>query len=116
MEVQEEILKAHAERTLKAKMTTVTSLMSTVIFNESLDDLKDTDFYDGKLKAAGKQFEIQITNKCNGMVNDLWDFNEIASSDLTSSIRDIASYVATLKPSEIVTLASAMEKGQIEFK
>ena len=37
MEVQEEVLNAHAERTLKAKMTTVTSLMSTVIFNESLD-------------------------------------------------------------------------------
>lgn len=116
MDTQEEVLTAHDERTLEVKMTIVTALMSTSVFIESLDSLKaDTDFYDGKLKAAGKQFEIQITNKCNDKVNELWQFNEVASSDLTQAIRDIAAFVATIKPSEIITMASAMQNGQIKF-
>ena len=116
MDTQEEVLTAHDERTLEVKMTIVTALMSTSIFIESLDSIKDSDFYDGKMKNAGRQFEIQVVNKCNNMVNDLWQFNEIASSDLTQSIRDIAAHVATLKPSEIITLSKAMKEGQIQFK
>tara|TARA_R110000803_G_scaffold196714_4_gene260056 strand:+ start:2223 stop:2573 length:351 start_codon:yes stop_codon:yes gene_type:complete len=116
MEIEKQMLDSNDPHTLEIRMTIVTALLATTIFNESLDSLKYCDFYNGKLKSASKQFEIQITNKCNNMVNDLWKFNEVASSDLTQSIRDVAAHIAMLKPSEIVTMASALKEGKLQFK
>ena len=107
MEIEKQMLDSNDPHTLEIRMTIVTALLATTIFNE---------FYNGKLKSASKQFEIQITNKCNNMVNDLWKFNEVASSDLTQSIRDVAAHIAMLKPSEIVTMASALKEGKLQFK
>lgn len=103
------------ERNLEIRQTLVTALMTSVIFNESMDAIKDSTFHDGKLKTAGKQFEIQITNKCNKMANDLWKFDENRSCELTNSIRNIAQFVATLKPSEIVTFSDAINAGNVQF-
>ena len=116
MDVQEEVLTAHEQRTLEAKMALVTALMSTVIFNESLDSLKDSSFYDGKLKTIGNQFEIQIMNKCKKQVDHLWNVNDKASCDLTSSIRDIAEHISKLKPSAIVALSQAMNRGLVKVQ
>jgi hypothetical protein len=116
METQEKVLNTHDERTLEIKMTVVTALLTTCIFNEAMDSIKDSDFYSGKMKNAGRQFEIQITNKCNAMVDQLWQFDELASSNLTQAIRDIATYIVTLKPSEMLTLSKAMKEGKIQFK
>lgn len=115
MDAQQEVLEEMDARTLEVKMTVVTAIMSTVIFNESLDNLKDTDFYDSKLKQAGNQFEIQITNKCNKIADDLWQFNEHASSNLAKSIRTIAAHVAASKPSEIVAFAKMLNENKIKI-
>lgn len=114
MDVKNEAI-SHSERTVEVKMTVVTALMSTVVFNESLDSIKDSDFYNNNLKKAGKRFEFQIVNNCNKMVDHLWECNEVASSDLTSAIRDIADHISSLKPSEIVAISQAMKKGLINF-
>jgi hypothetical protein len=97
------------EQKEELRLMVVTMMMSTVVFNESHDDLKETNFYNNKLKITGKQFEIQITKLCNNWVNELWNADEKAASDFTESIRKIAKHVASLKPSKIVEFADNLK-------
>jgi len=87
---------------LDMRLTLVTLLTTSVVFNESLDELKETSFNKGKLKAVAKQFEIQIVKSCNKQVNTMWTTDEEIASELTQSIRGIAKHVASLPPYEIV--------------
>lgn len=96
--------------TEEKRLTAVTMILTTTIFNESLDELKDSVFYKRELKFAGNQFETQITKFCNRYVDDFWDADEKASSDLTQSIRNIAKHLASLKPSEIMTFEEQLKK------
>lgn len=94
------------------RLIVVTMLTTTIVFNESLDELKETNFYKHKLKATAKQFETQITKSCNNWVDEIWDADEKAASDFTQSIRDIGKYVASLKPSEIVGFAENLKENE----
>jgi len=87
---------------LDMRLTLVTLLTTSVVFNESLDELKETSFNKGKLKVAAKQFEIQIMKTCNKQVDNMWKVDESIASTLTESIRGIAKHVANLPPVEIV--------------
>jgi len=95
--------------TEEQRLTAVTMILVTTIFNESLDELKETPFYKQKLKFTGNQFENQINKFCNDYVDDFWNADEKASSDLTQSIRNIAKYIASLKPSEIITFEEQLK-------
>jgi len=94
------------------RMIWVTALVCTTVFLEVHDELKVSQQYNGKLKASGKQFEIQLFKSCARQVNDLWQTDELAASDLTQAIREIGEHIATLKPSEVMTLAHSLKKSK----
>lgn len=95
------------------RMHWVTALVCTTVFNEVHDELKVSFQYNGQLKKAGRQFEIQLVKNCNKLVDDLWQANEIAASDLTQAIRDIGSHLATLTPGEIMILKDLIKKQKL---
>ena len=92
------------------RMTMVTTIICSSVMNESLDELKETNFYqkNKKLKSSGNQFGVQIDKYCTQQVNDLWKYDEIAASDLTQALRNIGKYVSGLQPSGIVALSQRL--------
>ena len=94
----------------EARLSLVTTLTATIIINEGLDELKETDFYqkNKQLKLTGKQFEAQITKACKKQIDNMWNYKEKEASNLTEAIRSIGEHVANLTPNEIVGLSKRL--------
>lgn len=100
----------------QAKETLVTLLLSVQTANECLDDLKQTDFYKGKLKAATKQFEVQVQKSCQQQINNLFNHNSEASNEIIKGIEGVGKILSTMTPKQIFNFINTLENGDTTEK
>ena len=79
---------------------------------ETLDLLKDSSFYQGKLKNVTKQFEIQITNICNKHIDTIWKCDDQSAMEAQNNIEEIAKLVCKMKPSQIKEILNKIENAR----
>lgn len=95
---------------VQVKKIAVIALTSAQILHETLDDLKFTNLYSGKVKSTAKLFELQLTKNFDKDINTLYQTNEKSARTLHESIEQIATMIATMDPYDIIVLAERLKE------
>lgn len=98
------------------RLTMVTSLTAAQVLIETLDDLKETDFYKSKLKIAADQFCIQLTNTCIKHINTIWKGDEIAARQVMDGITEISKAIVNMKPAQLAVFGDLLKTGDLKYE
>lgn len=99
---------------MDAKLIMVVSLTAAQVLHETLDELQYTSYYRQQLKNTCIAFERELTKTCDHHIEDLYgDFDKARA--VHEGIEQIATTMATMKPSEIVALGKLMKSGKIQY-
>jgi len=101
---------------MDVRLMTITALTAAQVLNETLDDLKETSFYKSKLKTAGNQFSIQLTNTCNKHIDDIWGVDERSARQLMDGIMEISKAIAKMKPSQLAVFGDLLKTGDLKYE
>lgn len=97
-------------------ITKIISLTAAQVLMHSLEQLKGTKHYKGKLKEKGNQFLIALFNDCKDDISNIWKTDEKLSMNLNQAIEDIAKALAKSKDPTVFLIIRELLREDIDLE
>ena len=104
------------EKLKHVRSVMITALCCSQVLGETLDELKDTDFYRQSLKKAVKDLEKELIRTCGQHIEVIFAMDETLVQDIMEGMMGITKEVATMQPERIAALGQLFKTNSIGFK